>query len=257
MDFFDQERWEGSAEWRAIRVWQQILKAVVIVGGAAAFIFWLAILANGFENNPEESVPIAVWIVAGALTVVTAVLGVVTFAQRGLARTKFEDREDEERRTRLRAARDDKVDTGRLGELMKANRELLDEYQRPVRTQARTSYIYGQAAIFLGLIVLLAGAGLVLTTNSTSGRISLAGLAAVGSAISGYVGRTFLRVYERAQEQLNFYFREPLITSYLLTSERLAEELQGESKSRMYELMIQEIVSFAKAGAQAQPSSDG
>lgn len=80
----------------------------------------------------------------------------------------------------------------------------------------------------------------LLVTNSNA-KLGIAGLTAVGAALSGYIARTYLRVYGRAQDQLNFYFREPLIMSYLLNAERLAEKLTGDRREEIYAEMVREI----------------
>lgn len=250
--------WRDSPEWRAVRVWQQILWFLTVLGTAAAVMLWMAIMSESLEAGYQErSVSTALWVVASLVTVCASCVALGAFAQRGVARRKFEDRIEQERREELRANRDKQVEPGELGDLMSANRALLDEYQKPVRAQARTSYVYGQVAIFVGFGVLVVGVALVLLADSPTAQVSLAGLAAVGSAISSYVARTFLRVYDRAQQQLNFYFREPLITSYLLTSERLAEKLQGERREHAYSLMVEEIIRFAKVGIDPDRPTDG
>jgi len=130
----------------------------------------------------------------------------------------------------------------KLQRLIDANRALLDKYQEPVRRQAHTSYAYAQAAITVGLLVLLVGAGITIAASETATQVGIAALTGVGTVLSGYVGRTYLRVYEHAQQQLNFYFREPLVTSYLLTAERLTQELQGERRDSAYSDMVSQIV---------------
>ena len=239
---------------------------LAVLGGMAgvatvvlwAWIFNAQVEENAYSTDPS-GVPTITWIAAAVAGVAAIALGLVLFVQREAARRKFEERLEQEQREQLRADRDEQISPGELGELLAANRALLDEYQKPVRAQARTSYLYAQIAILIGLAVLVIGAVMVLVTGEAAARISVASLAAVGVAISGYVARTYLRVYDRAQEQLNYYFREPLVTSYLLTAERLAEKLRGGRRQRAYASMVEEIVRFVRADLDqgASDSSSG
>jgi hypothetical protein len=252
------EKWITSPELRAVRTRVRAMAFLMAIIGLAALFLWAWILNsqledNSFSNNPSE-VSTITWIVASLAGITGIALGLALFVQRETARRKFEERLEQEQREQLRADRDEQISPGELGELLAANRALLDEYQKPVRAQARTSYLYAQIAILIGLAVLVIGALMVLVTGEAAARISVAGLAAVGVAISGYVARTYLRVYDRAQEQLNYYFREPLVTSYLLTAERLAEKLKGGRRRKACASMIDEIVRFVRTDLDQDPS---
>ena len=58
---------------------------------------------------------------------------------------------------------------------------------------------------------------------NTTAKITTASLTAIAGMLSGYIGKTFLRVYERTQQQLTFFFQQPLINSYVLSAERLID----------------------------------
>ncbi|TMK58364.1 MAG: hypothetical protein E6G51_02885 [Actinobacteria bacterium] len=257
------EEWAASPELRAVRSRIRVLAVLGGMAGVATVVLWAWIFNAQVEENAYSTdpsgVPTITWIAAAVAGVAAIALGLVLFVQREAARRKFEERLEQEQREQLRADRDEQISPGELGELLAANRALLDEYQKPVRAQARTSYLYAQIAILIGLAVLVIGAVMVLVTGEAAARISVASLAAVGVAISGYVARTYLRVYDRAQEQLNYYFREPLVTSYLLTAERLAEKLRGGRRQRAYASMVEEIVRFVRADLDqgASDSSSG
>jgi MFS family permease len=238
----------GSAEYRRRSVARGIIAAVGLVSLAASVVLGLAVLLYWVDRVADyegRSVPLALWLPAALAPVITGVLALVWHGLHASAVRDFEERREQERKEALRAARDEALPAAEaeLTRLVTANRALLDEYQRPVRAQARTSYTFAQGAIFVGLLVLVGGVIITLTANDPSARLSVAGLTAVGAALSGYIARTYLRVYERAQHQLNFYFREPLITSYLLNAERLAEKLPpGEGRNRAHMEMVLQIV---------------
>jgi hypothetical protein len=235
-----QPRFRESPEWRRRRVQGTILAALAALGAFASLILWVNLLDDYYGGGVSS----ALWVASITTTVVTGVVATTLYARWATALGEFQDRGDRERSAELRAERDEAAPATEeeLTRLVNANRALLDEYQRPVRAQARTSYTYAQIAICVGLVVLVSGIVITLTANEDSARLSVAGLTAVGAAMSAYIARTFLRVYERAQDQLNFYFREPLVTSYLLTAERLAEKLTGELRNQAYAGMVSEIV---------------
>jgi hypothetical protein len=232
--------------------------AVGALGLATSLVFWLAMLNSYFNGDYEDAFDdsgdlvthgptVAHWLAASLTLVAVIALGLVWYARRESARLAFIERVEAEKRDALRAAQDARAPANEqdIVALVNANRALLDEYQAPVRRQARTSYTYSQIAIFAGLTALLIGVAVVLATNDLSARLATAGLSAIGTVLAGYIARTYLRVYERAQDQLNFYFREPLVTSYLLTAERLAEKLEGDRRQDAYSGMVAEIVRAA------------
>jgi hypothetical protein len=231
-----------SPEWRRRRVLSNIVAVLGALCAVAAVILWANVADNW--GSFEYPVTTALWISSISTSVAALVLGLIWYARWATAVGAFRDRLDQERADAFRVARDAVAPQaeGELTRLLEANRALLDDYQRPVRAQARTSYTLSQVAIVVGLLVLLAGVGVTLAASSPSAQLGVAGVTAVGAAVSGYIARTFLRVYERAQDQLNFYFREPLVTSYLLAAERLAEKLSGERRECAYAEMVGEIV---------------
>ena len=271
------ETWRTSPERRKQAVYLEIMAFLACAAVVGTGLLWVY-FSTRYELPPyptaeeladlgmsRSQIPIPPpWLWAGVfgMPVLALGLGLASYARWRIARGAFLDRKDEARQADLRVARDDVVPEpeSELVRLVNANRALLDEYQRPVRAQARTSYVYSQVAILVGLIVLVAGAMIALLATESAARLAVAGLAGIGTALAGYVARTFLRVYERAQEQLNYYFREPLITSYLLTAERLAEKLDGERQHEVYAEMAGEIVRAVRGdlrppSAQAAPTS--
>jgi hypothetical protein len=207
---------------------------------------WSEVLSKSTEGSYNGVAPIStgLWTASVSTTVVALALSLTIYARWAIAVGAYHDRLDQERGDQLRGLRDKASPQAgtELTHLLETNRALLDDYQRPVRAQARSSYTLSQVAIIAGLLVLAAGIIVTLAAADESARIGIAALSALGAALSGYIARTFLRLYERAQDQLNFYFREPLVTSYLLAAERLAEKLEGDKREEAYSQMISEIV---------------
>lgn len=240
-------RFNESPEFRRQNVRRKVVGIVGLLIGVIAALLWLAILYGIAEAAGRSETYILHWELLLATiipTVLGLALGLLWYGSLEGAKRDYEERLDRERTDQLRAARDAALPVGeaKLARLLSANRDLLDEYQRPVRRQARTSYTFAQIAIFVGLLLLIGGVVITLLASDSSAKLGVAGVAAVGAAVSGYVARTYLRVYERAQDQLNFYFREPLISSYLLTAERLAEKLTGNLKDEVHAEMVREMV---------------
>jgi hypothetical protein len=67
--------------------------------------------------------------------------------------------------------------------------------------------------MIVGFLLLLVGGVVALRATDETSKTVVAGLAAIGSLTSGYVSRTFLKAEDRAMEQLNYYFQQPLVTS--------------------------------------------
>jgi hypothetical protein len=245
-----------SKEWRAGAQRRFVFKTVLVIStlATAALVPLTATVWNGATTA---------WVAAGmaALVSVSSYVGIWTSAIS--AHRAYLDRQDDEAqqeaRERLRnvpsapmgARGGSRHRDEELRQRIAANDAVLKSYQDPVRRQARTSYTYAQAALAVGFITLVAGAVAVLAVaDDATSQVAVGALTAIGSALSGYIAATYLRIYERAQTQQNFYFEEPLITSYLLTAERLAAQVTGERRKEVLAHMVEEIVAAARSNSQ-------
>jgi hypothetical protein len=95
----------------------------------------------------------------------------------------------------------------------------------------------------------------LIIADDAASQVTVGALTAIGSALSGDIAATYLRIYERAQQQQNFYFEEPLISSYLLAAERLADKLSGERREEAYSLMVEEIVRSSRSSFDARATA--
>ncbi len=128
----------------------------------------------------------------------------------------------------------------------------LRRYHESTLQRAGSSFLYAQIAVGLGLGALLAAGVVVLSVDNTAQAAVAGGLGAVGAALSGYIGSTFLAMYKQATDQLRLYFDQPVETLRLLAGERAALLLEDpERRSAALEL----IVSAAVRGA-ADPARD-
>jgi hypothetical protein len=118
----------------------------------------------------------------------------------------------------------------------------MEAYDVLARGQAKTAFRNSQIAMAIGLIVLFVGAAIAIGADSTASKITTASLTAIGGILSGYIARTFLKTYARALRQLNFYFQQPLINSYVLSAQRLIREMSTTQRDAALEHVVHHIV---------------
>jgi hypothetical protein len=120
--------------------------------------------------------------------------------------------------------------------------------------QARMSYYASLTAAAMSLLVLIAGAAVAIGSPATSAKATAAALATVGTILSGFLTRTFLRAYQMTSLQMSYYYGQPLVHCYLLHAEWLASEagehLDDAGKIRLREKVI-------KASLQAAADAQG
>ena len=102
-------------------------------------------------------------------------------------------------------------------------RPKLDQYHSITKHQAANSYRNSQIAMGSGLAFIILAAVSAIVFKNEQTKIILGSIAGVATAFSAYIGATFLNAYHSALNQLNTYFHQPLVTSYLLSAERIAK----------------------------------
>jgi hypothetical protein len=134
-------------------------------------------------------------------------------------------------------------------------------YTALARGQANTAFRNSQIAMGIGLVVLFVGAVAAIAAEDTAARIATASLTALGGAFAGYIARTFIQSYNAAIEQLNFAFQQPLVNSYLLSSERLVNEMStAQRKDNALETVVGQLMAIVirvvrpASGASAPPN---
>jgi hypothetical protein len=133
-----------------------------------------------------------------------------------------------------------------LPTLIRLNRAEMAEYHAIVKAQAQRAFRHSQASMIAGLVILLAGAVTVVVPEvPNQAKYAVAALTALGTAIAGFITRTFLRSHEMGVSQLNRFFRQPLVSSYLLTAERVALQLGGESMNICLQKIVQQAINTA------------
>lgn len=137
------------------------------------------------------------------------------------------------------------------------NQQSLKKYHDLTQQQAGSSYIIAQLAILVGLLLLIGAGYIVVKASAPTAQIVVGALGVVGSTLSGYVGATSIRMYNRAQAQMNFYYAQPLVQSYILEAERISNCLSPKRKDSALEKVIaQTLEGAAVAGYLISRGSD-
>jgi hypothetical protein len=106
-----------------------------------------------------------------------------------------------------------------------SNDLVIANYHQLTTRQSASSFRNSQIAMAVGLLILVTGAAAVLRAPDPARGIVVGSLTALGGAFSGYLSATFLRAHDRALEQVNYLFSQPLVSHYLDYSRKIAELL--------------------------------
>ncbi|MFF0637720.1 hypothetical protein ACFYTS_35110 [Nocardia sp. NPDC004151] len=142
-------------------------------------------------------------------------------------------------RKNLDEAVENVADPNDLLKLMEVNRRQMEAYDVQARAQGRSSHRSSLFAMMAGLAIVGAGLWITVNADDTATKYSAAIVAAVGTATGGYIARTFIRVNTAAQQHVRYYFGQPLVQSYLLTAERVAERLPSGKRDAQYVLIVE------------------
>lgn len=139
-----------------------------------------------------------------------------------------------------------------LDELLRLNRTQMQAYQSVSRAQQRGAFRSSLIALFVGLGVLVGGIVVVVVINGDTSKVAVAGVAALGSALSSYIASTYLKLHREAAQQLRFFSDQPIVTSYIYEAERLVTKLpKGNSQAATYKDVIKDVLGIANRDAVA------
>ncbi|MGP3979481.1 hypothetical protein [Streptomyces sp. KR80] len=132
--------------------------------------------------------------------------------------------------------------TTELATLMELNQDQIGRYHRIVTEQADKAFKSSRMAMGVGLflLVLAACGGAYVPLEEI--RWFIAALAAFSTLLSGFVSRTYMTLYRDSIGQLNRYFDQPVLNSYYLTAERLAQNLDREHVVEVRRQIINEVL---------------
>jgi hypothetical protein len=149
-------------------------------------------------------------------------------------------------------ALDKVVDNLNLGNLFSLNRAESDEYHLITRAQAAQSFRNAQIAMFFGFSLIGVGVVAAVLPTPPEVKIAVSVISLIGGTVGGYINRTFLEAHSLSIAQLNNFFRQPLVQSYLLTAERIALQLENESERAA---LLRQVVEYAIRAADAAGAS--
>jgi Cyanobacterial TRADD-N associated 2-Transmembrane domain len=241
------EGWFGSTERQRALTELIFLTAVSMGLGALAVVI---VLNETLIHS--ESTRLVVALTVGFLSLVIYAFGLARIQG---SKAKFREAQERRLQEEREQALEKLQDITDLATLLKLNRQQMDAYQTLSRDQAANSYAVSQIASVVGGVILLGGAVAVIAVPSVATKLSVAAIATLGGAFSGYVSRTFLRVYERTLIQLNFYFQQPLITSYVLAAERLIDKMRVRRRDSAYSAVIRDVLGITSRAAHAGMNS--
>ena len=121
----------------------------------------------------------------------------------------------------------------------------MNSYHDVTKTQAEKSFRHSQYAMIAGLALLMFGGIVAVAATAPETKLAVAGLSAIGTLVSGFITKTFLTSHASAIAQLNRFFEQPLVNSYLLNAERVAGAISPDSRDEILTLVIRESISAA------------
>ncbi|WP_067671742.1 TRADD-N-associated membrane domain-containing protein [Nocardia miyunensis] len=139
--------------------------------------------------------------------------------------------------------------------LIQANRKQMDAYDAQARTQGSTSHWISIAAMIIGLGIVAAGFWIAVAADQAATKYSAAIVAAVGTATGGYIAQTFIRLNSSTQDQVRYYFEQPLVQSYLLTAERFVTQMPESERPKQYQALVEAALKQAAIVPQHRVSS--
>lgn len=141
-----------------------------------------------------------------------------------------------------------------LQNLITLNRTQMQVYHELATKQATYAARNSRRAMLVGFMLLVTGGVVALQADDDTSKVVAGTLAGLGSLLAGYIGQTFLAAEDRAMKQLNFYFQQPLVTSYMLAAERLTLKLTEAKRDSVLSDVIKQILGAART---AEITTDG
>ena len=110
---------------------------------------------------------------------------------------------------------------------MEMNQRSLEQYQKLTQRQTKTSYRSAQVSI--SRISSSSARGTPHRPETRQPRLLSAPWQQL-EAVSQDIGATSIRMYQRAQAQMNFYYAQPLVQSYILQAVHLTKQLDDNNR---------------------------
>ncbi|GHI07742.1 TRADD-N-associated membrane domain-containing protein [Streptomyces cellostaticus] len=201
-------------------------------------ILLILIIISWVGNKKSSKGPPWLWQLVLAVAAAAIAAGFIAM----IMLLKRRERERRRELQRLETAADRLRERVELPSLINFNRVLLDQYHEIATRQANKSFRAALTAMAIGLCVIVATLVASFAKTSSGDRLFLGSLAAVSAALTGYLGRTYINVYDRSIRQLNQYFNQPVLNNYFLTAERITSRLSEEHREELLVLIAKEIL---------------
>ncbi|MDQ0681091.1 hypothetical protein QFZ56_000054 [Streptomyces achromogenes] len=226
---------------------RDLLIGLPILGIAIIALMTSSIVNSERESNYEPTFS-WLWLII-PITVFIAV-AVVMAVRESDRRAEYEQKEIDERieQEAREAESDTQFESG-----LQINRSLLTRYHDLSTQQARASFRLAHYVMVATAALLIGGTVAAVRADSTTASVTIAALAGLASALSGYISSTLIKSYQVAVQQAQVYFREPLAGGYLLSAERLASNFTDETaKAQAMQEVISGLVQAAVGVAQSE-----
>jgi len=222
-----------------------LVSAAALVGG-----LWLTEYGTGTDGELGP----AAFVASGFLFLATAIVPL------GMARERRLEQQDNDRCDADYSDLEQALARPGAGARQEALKDLTLANFRQLRTfiaiaqrQARMSYYASLVGAGVSLLVLLAGAVIAIGASTGEGQIVTGSLTVIGTALSTFLSKTFLKTYDMSLRQLSYYAGQPLVRCHLLHAEWLAltapDEFGPDAKVELWRQVIQASVD---AGVNAQ-----
>ncbi|MFB7443079.1 hypothetical protein ACFC01_33070 [Streptomyces mirabilis] len=227
-----------------------VMVGIASVAGlvATGYATWVSAQASADALKQGKGQPVAdpipSWVGPAVLfgVMALAVAGISVYWLVSKARLKEAERE----RKILESAADRLREKMELPSLVDFNRVLLDRYHGIATDQATKAYNASRVAMGIGLAILVVAFFAGWQLNAQGDRLFVGSFAAVGTAFTAYLSRTYMQTYERALQQLNQYFNQPVLNGYFLTAERIASTLRDDRRAVVMEMIVGDILESGK-----------
>ncbi|MFB6960461.1 hypothetical protein ACFCYB_26440 [Streptomyces sp. NPDC056309] len=241
-----------SLHFRGLKTALSAVGVAGVIGGATLSLWWGVQQYKAAERASQEGrgghvdmhVGVPSWLgpsmltLAAAAVVLGAALGYLYIQDLRKARLQ-EAQALESRLERL----SEKME---LPSLVETNRLLLDKYHFIATDQAKKAYHSSRFAMGVGLVILVVAFFAGWRLNAQGDRLFVGSIAAVGTAFTAYLSRTYMQTYERALQQLNQYFNQPVLNGYFLTAERIAGALPPDRRAEVLEHVVDDVLESGK-----------
>lgn len=243
----------SRGRWRSSILGDAFVAILIVVGSLGILAAVIAFIASDVMAKTSTEAPPELSLTSLGVATVPVVLaaGTVVYIN---ARSTRRSREAQERADR---ALDNVSGSADLLGFVRANALQMHAYDLLARRQAARSHGASLVSMFVGLALVGAGVAVAVLAADPVSKIAGAGVTAVGAAVGGYIAKTFLTNSRRATQTAAFYFRQPLVTSYLLTAERLSNALPEGERSQAQLAIVHAALAASVAAQSATLGSPG